>query len=187
MKLKAPYIPKENNWIKVREFVQSYTRAGIIPVDIERVITIDMEIEIVPESGLRNMGVDAYVTRDFQTIVVDADHYNDDKYYSRIKFSLAHELGHVVLHRDFFTANSGATEEWFDFMNRLSDDQYSLLEFHANEFAGVLLVPPDKLISAVKGGKTSLHELARTFEVSPQVIERRIQNDDVYPHLFQNE
>lgn len=188
MKIKAPYLSKESIRNSAREFVCRYPRAALIPVDIEKIIAIDLEIEIVPETNLRSSGIDAYVTRDFQTIVVDAEHYSDDKYYSRIKFSLAHELGHLILHKDFFMANSGATEEWFEFMNNLPDDQYSFLEFHANEFAAALLVPADKLIQAVvENSKTNRHELARMFEVSTQVIERRIQNDDVYPYLFKNE
>lgn len=183
MTIRAPYLNKESIWSRVHEFVRSHPRASAIPVDIEKIIEIDMGIEIVPVRDLRFNKIDAYVTQDFQTIVVDAEHYADETYYSRIKFSLAHELGHVILHRDFFIANSGATEEWFNFMNNLPDDQYSFLEYHANEFAGVLLVPADRLIQEIKDGRTNFNELARLFEVSSQAIKHRIGNDDVYPHI----
>jgi hypothetical protein len=185
MIIKAPYIPKPKNWEKVEDFRKAYPRAQNIPVEIEGIASSDLKIDIIPEPGLKSLyDIDAYITRDFKSIVVDRDHYMDDKYYPRVRFSMAHEIGHFILHKDFFLRNSfgDSTENWLDFMRQMPEREYAFLENHANEFAGVLLVPANELISSLTPGKT-FHDIARFFQVSAEVIKKRVVNDDVAPHL----
>jgi len=183
--IKAPYLPKPKIWEKVGDFKKLYSRANKIPVEIEEIAGFDLKIEIVPEPGIKSLcDVDAYITRDFSSIVVDRDHYMDEKYYPRVRFSMAHEIGHFFLHKDFFMRNNigNSTENWLEFMRKMPEREYAFLENHANEFAGVLLVPADELLSTLNTGK-SFHDVARHFQVSADVIRRRVVNDDVAHHL----
>lgn len=61
-------------------------------------------------------------------------------------------------------------------MLKESDREYGILEFQANIFAGAILVPEAQLLEAVAEGKKRI-EIARLFEVSEDVIKRRIHND----------
>ncbi|WP_072041940.1 XRE family transcriptional regulator [Nigerium massiliense] len=58
---------------------------------------------------------------------------NVNKSAERLRFDLAHELGHLVMHRDVVTAGDRASE------------------LSANEFAGSFLVPRESLMSRVTG------------------------------------
>ena len=49
---------------------------------------------------MEQCGMDAQITSDFSTIYVDQKSYENDT--SRFRFSLAHELGHFALHKQFY-------------------------------------------------------------------------------------
>jgi Zn-dependent peptidase ImmA (M78 family) len=185
MMIKAPYLLKKDIWEKTHNFKLTYPRANTVPVNIEEIVALDMGIEIIPEPNLKaSCDIDAYITRDFKSIVVDRNQYMDDKFYPRVRFSIAHEIGHLVLHKEFFERNNigNSTDNWFEFMRNIPEREYTFLEMHANEFAGVLLVPADELISSLKT-YGQFHDIARHFQVSADVIKRRIVNDDVAPNL----
>jgi Zn-dependent peptidase ImmA (M78 family) len=183
--MRAPRIFKETIWEKVGEFISQYPDAEKVPVDIEKIAAFDMGIEIIPSPELEGLDIEAYITRDFKSIVVMASHYYDDRYYNRVRFSIAHELGHLILHRQFFEAYNNGIDEWFEFMRKMPDPEYRFLENHANEFAGVLLVNADTLVELVDSG-VPFNDLARRFQVSRQVINKRILNGDIEPRLRQD-
>lgn len=69
-------------------------------------------------------------------------------------------------------------------MNSLSDSQYSFLEQHANNFAGMLLVPAEELVRLVlEENKRDHFVFASYFGVSKQTIERRVTAADVSAEL----
>jgi len=87
----------------------------------------------------------------------------------RSRFTIAHELGHFILHRSlqsrFECDNGGVTSGQFDGRN---------IEREANEFASNLLMPMD-LLRRFLGDqrKVTLHllsDIARTFEVSFEAL-----------------
>jgi hypothetical protein len=87
----------------------------------------------------------------------------------RSRFTIAHELGHFILHRAlqsrFECDNGGVTSGQFDGRN---------IEREANEFASNLLMPMD-LLRRLLGDqrKVTLHllsDIARTFEVSFEAL-----------------
>lgn len=85
----------------------------------------------------------------------------------RQRFTLAHEIGHLVDRLRM------AGDQRFSFMDyRDGRNGYSLHEFFADEFAGELLMPAIPLIREV--AKTSYYEAAATFGVTPAAVERRI-------------
>ena len=89
----------------------------------------------------------------------------------RRRFTIAHELGHWILHRRLYEENP----EEYRFLPRFrhTDDQ-GPLEREANCFAAHLLVP-DRLLIPVVGAATA-SELADIFHVSRTMMEYRIRD-----------
>jgi hypothetical protein len=114
-----------------------------IPVDIEGIIEIGLKINIVPALNfLKEVGIDTLITSDWKNIYVDHDEYLDDRRSNRLRFSLAHEIGHFVLHKDIYSGFKIKTREDFErFSREIPNNQYGYLETQANKFARYLLIP----------------------------------------------
>ncbi|MEF3692372.1 MAG: ImmA/IrrE family metallo-endopeptidase [Candidatus Moraniibacteriota bacterium] len=121
-----------------------YWKKGI-PVEIEEIVELKMGIEIIPIPDLMSQcGLDAQIASDFKSIYVDLKNYENNT--SRFRFSLAHELGHLVLHRVFYEKlNISSMDEIYEFMEEIDADEYSYLETQANKFANYFLVPREEL------------------------------------------
>lgn len=88
----------------------------------------------------------------------------------RQAFTIAHELGHWILHRDLFLRHP----ERYPVLPRYSQaNRADPLEKEANHFAAHLLVP-DRLLAPVSSASVSL--LARAFGVSPTMMGFRLRN-----------
>lgn len=163
----------------------------------------ELGLEIRPISRLKeDNDVDALLLGDWQTIVVDQNQYMDDRYTNRLRYSIAHELGHYVLHKEVFSQiPKGSLEEWIAFMRDMPEKEYCFLEYHAYEFAGRFLVPPDALKQELEAAikiaeqcgmpRGQLQDeahmqylakpISRKFEVSSSVIERRLAKEKLWP------
>lgn len=87
----------------------------------------------------------------------------------RKTFTLAHEIGHFLLHN----GREKLRVDKFDY--RLGTDE-SLEETEANYFASCLLVPKDKLDQLVKMvGQENISSIADYFGVSIPVIQNRLK------------
>ncbi len=164
---------------------------GFFPVDVEAVCDY-LNIAILPVRGLADdFGVEAFISADFRTIYVDLLEYEHES--SRYRFSLAHELGHFVLHKEYYPSKVENFEEWLGFARGL-DNGYA--EYQANYFAANLLAPEDELVRIMNrefGGsfarncldknhmefRNILYNVRRFFMVSEQVVARRMR--DVFP------
>lgn len=113
-----------------------------IPVKIEKIIEIKLRIKIIPIPNLFKLcSVDSQISSDFSSILVDQDSYLYDET-NRLYFSLAHEVGHYVLHRELFSSFAiKSIEDVIHFINNISDKQYSFLETQANKFSSHFLLP----------------------------------------------
>lgn len=119
---------------------------------------------------------------------------------------MAHELGHIVLHQDVFRKQRIETvEDWKRFYKSVDERSYSLLETQAYNFAGLILVPSvhlerlftkllekfDPQFESAKKQKLAKDiysdyfldvastQLSDIFNVSREVIERRLQKDEL--------
>jgi Zn-dependent peptidase ImmA (M78 family) len=53
---------------------------------------------------LREAGdVDALLLGDLKTIAVDQNYFLNERAQNRLRFSVAHEIGHLILHSDIFS------------------------------------------------------------------------------------
>ncbi len=122
---------------------------GSVPVDIESIIDIKLEIDLIPKSGLqKSFDVDALITSNWKSIYVDKGRFLSDRFQNRLRFSLAHEVGHFVLHKEFYKGlNIRNPIDFYRLYREIPEKQYSYLETQANKFANYLLVPRDILAS----------------------------------------
>ncbi|GBE05984.1 hypothetical protein BMS3Abin10_01625 [bacterium BMS3Abin10] len=200
---KSPFIKIEDIRTSADEFRAKYWPQDTIPVDIFDIIEFGLDIEIRTILNLREAGdVDALLLGDLKTIVLDQNDFLNDRAQNRLRFSIAHEIGHVVLHSDVFKKISySSIEEWIQFFQNIPEDQYTWIEQHAYEFAGRLLVPREKLIEKLNdtvliaenagfdswdtSGESTreyiAHAIAPGFEVSAQVIEKRLIRENLWP------
>jgi hypothetical protein len=200
---KAPYLSKDKIWEEADEFRAAVWPSAAIPIDVMEIVEFTLGMEFRTVSSLRSDDdIDALLLKDWKTIVVDQGLFMDDRYSNRLRFSIAHELGHYVLHKTLFDEIPLTTpEEWVCFMRDIPQKEYSFIEYHAYEFAGRFMVPPDALrreleaaIVLVEGNglpRISLTEdshlayiatgIAKSFDLSSGVIERRLKIERMWP------
>ena len=96
---------------------------------------------------------------------------NNSNAFSRQIFTLAHELGHILLG---VHGVSDVDETYFRYLNRHD----KMLEIRCNQFAAELLVPRDMFLSDIasfeKEGFSIIPGLAKKYSVSREVILRRL-------------
>jgi len=110
----------------------------------------DLHLDLVPVNGLREqLDIDALLMGDLKSILVDKRAFMSPRLEYRLRFSVAHEIGHLILHRDIYAGLQHATAaEWFDYISAIPEVEYGWVEWQAYEFAGRLLVPPEPLREA---------------------------------------
>jgi Zn-dependent peptidase ImmA (M78 family) len=112
-----------------------------IPIDIELVAETKYGIDIVPFSGLkREFGIDGLPSRDCKAVYVDKSVYEDVP--NRLRFTVAHELGHIILHKQYIQQVGWASvEDWIKVYENIEPKDNSCMEYQAYVFAGLILVP----------------------------------------------
>jgi len=196
---KAPYISKEEIWMKADAFREQHSD-GVPPIDIHAIIEFDLDLEIRPVAGLKeDSDIDALLLGERDAIVVDEREYMDDRYQNRIRFSLAHEVGHFVLHESIFAdVDYDTVDEWVKFVGNLPEREWRFLEGQAHEFAGRLLVPRpnleaelEKAFNLLKTNGLSVSQLGAqgyvaesmtsVFGTSGEVLKRRFSKEGLWP------
>jgi hypothetical protein len=202
---KCQWLDKEELWERADNFRAEYWPEESLPVDIEQIVEFRLKIDIVPMHNLQSDNdMEACLKMDLSGIVVDYDRYMNTKYANRMRFSFAHELGHFVLHKDIYTdLDITSPEDWRHFILNVPENEYRNFEWQANEFAGRLLVPSDKLAAAIGEAYVTLKadksliaylnkdpdavlsrvspQLCRIFGVSESVIEKRVEREKLWP------
>jgi len=204
--IKCRYIPKHEIWERADQFSGEYWNYVEIPVDVEYMAESRIGLEIIPVQGLYEIcGIDAYLKSDFKGIVIDNAKYNDERYDNRLRFSLAHELGHYFLHAYLYQEYEIAISnprDYYSFITDFPEREYRSFEYQANQFAGRLLVPHHKLAGEVMSIYKTLEDssavhliedyqdytleratpkLCKPFGVSEEVIKRRVEEEKLWP------
>lgn len=196
--IKAPVLSYEDIRKCADAFLHRYHPECNIPVPIEEIIEFQLGINIVPLPGLHQvLEVDGFTSSDLKTIFVD-DFIHSSRP-GRYRFTLAHEIGHVVIHSNIYkTAKIPTIQEWKKFINSIPIQTHRWLEYQAYAFGGLVLVTnehlqrlTEKCVKRIQKEGISLEEnwdfawecikaqLAKDFEVSTQVIERRLGKDEI--------
>jgi Zn-dependent peptidase ImmA (M78 family) len=131
-------------------------------LSIESVISTFNDIEVRYEEMEPNQSGSFKFIDNKWIIGINKSHHKN-----RQKFTLAHELGHYILHRE---KNINIVDTTF-FRNNETDS----IEYMANEFASKLLMPEEKVRDLVDSqGIKNIGELAEKFEVSASAMKYRI-------------
>lgn len=198
-KITAPFLPEHRLRQIADGFLRKHHPAGSIPIPIEHIVEFQLQLDIVPVPGLCDeFDVDAYITSDLSEIRVDR--FIQENRSNRYRFSLAHEVAHLEIHRDVFRQLAFSTiEEWKNTLTSIPEDQYGWIEWQAYTLAGLILVPPtplqdvfrDRVQEAERAGvdlagadeaarQIIESNLGRWFDVSREVIQRRMQRDKLW-------
>lgn len=203
-RFECPYIDKKVIWNFADEFRKEHWKENELPVDIESIIEKQLKLNIEPKHDLLSQfDIDAFLRIDLSGIVVDYKSFMDERYKNRLRFSYAHELGHLILHRDIYTQLPISNlPEWKEFIENVPDREYGFFEYQANEFAGRVLEPRSRLVTELQNCVKVIKDLklvdylssdpgavlssisptlCRPFGVSDQVIERRVEREELWP------
>ena len=131
---------------KADDFLRTYNPSGTIPIPIEEIVELEFNINIIPVLALqREFKVEGFTSSDLKNIYVDEYVYTD--YLNRYRFTLAHEIGHIVLHRNLYSENLfSSIAEWKEFINSMTEEEHGWLEYQGYAFDGLILVPRENLI-----------------------------------------
>ena len=103
-------------------------------------------------------------------IVVNAQHAN-----TRQRFTIAHEIGHFLYHRDLLGKGVGDDRAYRSEDTTLPNPNITAThERQANTFAANLLMPKALLEKLVKQGITSTVDLAKALQVSEEALKIRL-------------
>lgn len=94
--------------------------------------------------------------------------YVADESYERQRFTIAHEIGHIILHHKV-----GETINEVDY--RTCDKEFSRKEFQANAFASALLMPKENAVK-IWNSLGDIDDFAEYFEVSKKAASIRLLN-----------
>jgi len=135
------------------------------PVRIDEIIEREGLSVIEADFGNESNSISGLINPDEKTIYV-----NQKESDNRQTFTIAHELGHWLLHHDKLSSDKDIGVMYRKSITSLNNDP---LEKEANCFAANLLVP---FFLLEKYKHLSTESLARLFGVSEDVIRFRLQN-----------
>ena len=180
-------------------------KADRTPIDVFTFFEVDLRLDAIEFPSLTaKYRVEAAVKADFSGIYVDQEQYKymdrgPEWKLARLRFTVAHELGHFFLHRDVPQAEHFASLPDFARWNENYGGRKYTVEQEANEFAGRLLLPEPRLracydvfsekMSEILPGFTQSeqvrHQFAESigprFGVNAEAIKIRLDRDGIWP------
>jgi len=201
------YRKNEDIWQEAEKFRQKYCDPDKpIPVPIIEIAEIKLKLNPYPVPGLKELvDVIGYLSKDLTTIVIDQKIYEEDRFLNLLRFTYAHEIGHLVLHADIIRNSEFRNAEvWKKYRLDMPEDEIAKFEYQANEFAGRLMVPKEELMKAVSIYSSQIKDffeksnnensdlicdfLGRVvcikFMVSSDVIAIRIKREDIIKQIL---
>ena len=187
---------------EAESFLTAYHPSKSIPIPIEEIIDLKLQMDIIQIPSLKDafaevgLDIDAFISSDFASISVDK--FIQEKRNNRYRFSLAHEIGHMLLHGYLYRKFEFKTiDEWTAAIGQMPFQDQEIVEWQADEFAGLVLVPravlKDEFKKALKDTEALLkipyknkpelvtdilvRSLRDKFAVSGYVMKKRFERD----------
>ncbi len=141
----APILSYDDINNRAEDFLREHKRNDTLPVDIETIVEFDLGLNIFPFPNLQEtFDIEGFISGDLTIIYVDE--FISNHRLSRYRFTLAHEVGHVVFHSDLISSiHPQSISEWSKFVLEIDEDAYDWLEWQAYIFAAAVLVPRSAL------------------------------------------
>jgi Zn-dependent peptidase ImmA (M78 family) len=152
---------------------QNEVRRAPVPVEaIAKALGID--VRYAPTSD----DVSGALIRDGDTAVIAV---NSAQHENRQRFTIAHEIGHFVLHKR--TQRHFDEDFRIDYRNAVSSKATQQSEIEANRFAAVLLMPENflrrdllRMETGESRAESAIQTLAVRYKVSSRAMELRLLN-----------
>jgi Zn-dependent peptidase ImmA (M78 family) len=164
---------KKKQTTSYRDYIDS------IPVNIEAIIK-SFDIELDKNANFPDDKVLGEISREgdnYKISIKKTDHYY------RKRFTMAHELGHFMLHKNKIGDGIDDSENYRP-VRRTNTGAGELEEKEANNFAANILMPEDLVVEYAKDrgifnnnneiDQEALKEIATAFQVSKAAMEIRI-------------
>ncbi len=198
MKLDIPFLAYQDVAKRAQYLLEQYHPSLELPIPIEEIVELKIGLDIFPFPRLyKDHKLSGFLSRDRSTIYVDEIQF--DQFNEKFRFTLAHELGHYVLHKSCYENLPFKTpDDYTKWRMAIAPEDISWFETHGNWFAGRLLVPTIRLeeicVSIVAKYQDTFskfrsipediwsyisNEVARYFEVNPQVVETQIKKENI--------
>lgn len=198
MTSEVPYLSYEYIRKEAVGFLRRMHPSLTVPIPVEEIAELELNLGILPLPNLWNdFGLSGFLSSDRTRIIVDE--YQMMHYEQKYRFTIAHELGHFALHKEYYERLSFThADEYIEWVNSVNDKLLRRLEAQADIFAGVLLVPPQPLLDACKrllrepaaeiaplGDASELfsdyfsEDIAKEFNVSPDVVRIQIGKERI--------
>jgi len=189
----VPYISDDDLHHKAEAFLTNYNADNVLPVPIEEIAESKLDLMILPIVDLEvYCEIAGTMSKDFKTILIDQKTYETQE--ARARFTVAHEVGHYILHKELFEKANGnySFDDFIQFQNSLSNDSYKRLEIQAFRFGEGILFPREQLNQIVTqsidrlGGTNSLvvtdlesliQDVSSMFGVSGRATFNKIKRD----------
>jgi hypothetical protein len=190
----VPHLTYDNVREYAKAFLEKYHPSLELPIPIEWTIESDLNLHIHPIADLYKIfRQSGFLSQDRKVIYIDE--YQYDNFVEKYRFTLAHEVGHYIMHESLYEGlNFGYEQEYIEWLQSRPREAYIWFEKHADWFAGQILVPKDRLVEQCVNFLESNNEnfskyeylspefwsyasndLAEPFEVNPIVVEIRIR------------
>lgn len=165
---------------KAREINAEFNPEGLVPFPFDNLVRSLGNLRVLRLSTGDEISGAIYFQNNLFTIVI-----NNDKPAVRQYFTLAHELGHYYIHKQWLEANSD--HAFVDFSYSLDSSSNMLLrpnesntanidivkEREANNFAAELIMPEDK-VREFWNLTHNIQECANAFQVSTAAMAVRL-------------
>lgn len=174
------------------KFLSRYHPKLSLPIPIEEIAEQKLNLKIVQEMNLKkDYDIDGFLTSDLTIIFIDFDLYLN--FENRTRFTIAHEIGHFILHGELFKKlNINSVDQLNELAVKITDEEYRWLEYQAYSFASHTLVPKQLLLNEIKKriGKIPrleapeilapiAQDLLNVFQVSGEVMLRRFEKEEI--------
>jgi Zn-dependent peptidase ImmA (M78 family) len=152
----VPWIPDEVIQEKAQQFrkefpADDFSEGNELVYPIGQAVELGLGLDLVPKPGLyqRAGEIRGYLTLDRNEIYIDKECLMKDAYETNYRFCLAHEVGHLYLHKTFWEEAEGElsskisdpVEAAIDILNRVDEQNHKRLEYQCSAFASYALVP----------------------------------------------
>lgn len=173
---------------------------SINSIDIENIIEMKLNIEVDYKSLSDDKTVHGMIEIGKNTIISIEEFLCEEKFLNRLRFTLAHELSHFLLHSNFNSADINSKKLFRCFKKNISNFNISnynseedWLEFQADALASCILMPLSQVKYLIEkvSEKNIVTTISRTFEVSEiaakiryKKIKKNIEYNKLQKKLF---
>lgn len=172
-------------------FLDLHHTSRLLPIPIEEIAEKELNLTIAPISELKSdCDVEGCLDSSLTTIFIDTNIYMKNEH--RAKFTIAHEIGHLILHNKIFRElRISKPEDIYKLTNMITENEYGWLEYQAYTFAGHVLVPKSELIKKLRLLLPIFEKRAIRFEelipVAPELYDRFCVSGEVLYRRLEKE